>query len=84
MTASHDFLSANPVASRLFELVRLDAADVSRQIAMQSRGAEASDLASRWIEEHRGLVDIWLVQARMAAIDWGQSQPDGTGESDSP
>lgn len=84
VTASHDFLSANPVASRLFELVRLDAADVSRQIAMQSRGAEASDLASRWIEEHRGLVDIWLVQARMAAIDWGQSQPDGTGESDSP
>ena len=76
VTASREFLRANPAALRLFELVRLDPLDVSRQIAMQSRGADATELASRWIEEHRDLVDIWLVQARTAAAETDDSVPE--------
>lgn len=76
VTASNEFLRANPAAARLFELVRLDPLDVSRQIAMQSRGTDVAELASRWIAEHRGLVDIWLVQSRIAAIDPEESQPE--------
>lgn len=66
VTASDEFVEANPAAARLFELVRLDPFDVSRRIAMQSRGADVDDLASRWIAQHRDLVDIWLNQARIA------------------
>ena len=69
VTASDEFLKGNPAARRLFELVRLDPLDVSHRIAMQSRGAGPTELASRWIHEHRRLVDIWLVQSRIAASD---------------
>ena len=75
VTASREFLRANPAALRLFELVRLDPLDVSHQIAMQSRGAGADELASRWIEEHRRLVDIWLLQSRTAAAQGSDSPP---------
>ena len=76
VTASDEFLRTNPAARRLFELVRLDPLDVSRQIAMQSRGADVAELASRWVAEHRRLVDVWLAQSLIAAIVQEESQPE--------
>ncbi len=67
VVASADFLASNPAAARLLELIRLDPAVVSRRIALQSRGADVNDLVSRWIAQHRELVEIWLTQARVAA-----------------
>ena len=68
VTARNEFLDANPAAARLFRIVKLEQADVSYRIALQSGGANTADLVSRWIEEHRVLVDIWLAQARIAAL----------------
>lgn len=67
VTARNQFLDSNPAAARLFQIVKLEQADVSYRIALQSRGAATADLVSRWIEENRVLVDIWLAQARIAA-----------------
>ena len=69
VVASDEFLAANPAASRLFELVRLDPLEVSRQIAMQSRGADVDELVARWMEDHRVLVDIWIAQSLITASD---------------
>ena len=67
VTARNEFLEANPAAARLLKIVKLQRADVAYRIALHSGGAATADLVSRWIEEHRVLVDIWLARARIAA-----------------
>ena len=67
VAAGTSFLEANPAARRLFEVVELDPRDVSDQIRSQDLGQAPADLAARWIETNRSLVDTWLAAAREAA-----------------
>ena len=76
VTARKDFLEENPAAARLFELVKLEYPDVSHQFLEQSRGEDATRLASQWISDHRGLVDAWLAQARTAGAHQGDDAQD--------
>lgn len=72
IVANKDFLSSNPAAARLFELVEIDAHDIFAQNLRMRRGENtAADIekhAEQWIEAHQGEVDGWLSAARTAAI----------------
>lgn len=70
--ANKDFISKNPAAAKLFEVMSLPVADVSAQnLRMKDEGK--SDMtaamrdASSWIEAYRATYDEWLNAARAAA-----------------
>ncbi|MCE2513330.1 MAG: hypothetical protein J4F50_12465, partial [Acidimicrobiia bacterium] len=63
VTANNDFLSANPAARALFEVVRLSVIDVSLANLAQDGGASPTDLAVQWVADNRDLVDEWMVAA---------------------
>lgn len=69
--ANKEFLSENPAAARLFEVVRIPLEDVSamtaRIAAGESDDAAVDAIAAEWIEAHREQVDGWLEEARAAA-----------------
>ena len=71
IVANKDFLDENPAAGRLFELVRIDAADIFEQNLKMRRGENtAADIerhAEEWIEANQSVVDGWLGEARSAA-----------------
>ena len=67
VTANNDFLSANPAARALFEVVRLPVIDVSLANVAQNRGENPTDLAVQWIADNRDLVDEWVIAALAAA-----------------
>ncbi len=67
VTASNEFLEANPAAEALFEVVTLDVIEVSEQVVQQNDGAAPEDRAAAWIEDNRAQVDEWLDAARAAA-----------------
>ncbi len=67
VTARNGFLDANPAAKRLFEVVELPVTDVSLAALKLQQGADAADLAARWIADNRSLVDRWLAAALAAA-----------------
>ena len=66
-TARTEFLDANPAAAKLLELFQMDVLEVSLLNVEMADGADVGDLADRWIEENRDLVDGWLTEARAAA-----------------
>jgi glycine betaine/proline transport system substrate-binding protein len=67
VTASNEFLDANPAAKALFEAVVLDVIEVSEITVEQNDGATPEELAATWIEENPDKVDEWLSAARAAA-----------------
>ena len=67
ITANNDFLSANPAARALFEVVRLPVIDVSLANVAQDRGESPTDLAVQWLADNRDLVDEWIFFALAAA-----------------
>ena len=70
VVANNDFLAANPVAARLFELFTISPVDVALQNVRYSLGEDSeSDVrthAAAWIEGNRDLVNSWLLAARVA------------------
>lgn len=67
VTARNDFLANNPPAAKLFEIVTLNAVDVTLQILDQSENeADPTDLALQWISDNQAQVDAWLEEARAA------------------
>ena len=70
VTANNDFLTANPSAARLFELVQISVVDVALQNVLYDGGENTTDdvnrHASDWIAANRDAVDGWLADARGA------------------
>ena len=70
VVANNDFLAANPVAARLFELFTISPVDVALQNVRYSLGedseADVRAHAAAWIESNRDLVNSWLLAARVA------------------
>jgi glycine betaine/proline transport system substrate-binding protein len=67
VTASNDFLAANPAAEALLDAMKLSVLDVSLANVAQGAGATPEDLASEWIANNRDQVDAWLSTALAAA-----------------
>ena len=70
VVARNDFLTANPAAARLFELVTIPAIDISLHVLEFENGAnsepEVRAAADKWIADNRATVDSWLAAARAA------------------
>ena len=71
VVARSDFLSANPAAAKLFDLVTISPSDVS-QWALQYTGGNNTEVdiraaANRWIAGNRATADRWLAAALMAS-----------------
>lgn len=70
VTANNDFLSQNPAAAKLFELVSIPVLDVSRALLAQDADADAGEAlwlaATDWIAKNREIVDTWLSVASAA------------------
>ncbi len=70
VTANNDFLTANPSAARLFEVVQISVVDVALQNVLYDGGENTTDdvnrHASDWIADNRDTVDGWLADARSA------------------
>ena len=68
VTANNDFLTANPAAARLLELVQISVVDVALQNVLYDGGEDSTDDVNRhaadWIAENRDHVDQWLAEAR--------------------
>ncbi len=71
VVATNEFLSANPAAARLFELVTIPVIDIALQNLAYDGGANtAADVqaaAAEWIANNQADVDQWLAEARAAA-----------------
>jgi len=71
VVANNRFLSANPAARRLFELVTIDPQDIDRQNLLMRQGqntqADIERQAQLWIQTNRAQVDRWLGEARAVA-----------------
>ena len=71
VVASDEFLDANPVARRWFELVQIPIEDVNAE-SLRIRDGENTpeDIrrhAEEWVAQNRDQVDQWLEEARQAA-----------------
>lgn len=70
VTASNDFLAANPFVEALFPLMRPSVIDISILQVEQSNGdgseAEVESIAAGWIADNQDLVSSWLEEAAAA------------------
>ncbi len=70
VTASNDFLAANPFLEALFPLMRPSVIDISILQVEQSNGdgseAEVESIAAGWIADNQDLVSSWLEEAAAA------------------
>ena len=71
VVANIEFLSENPAAAELFELVEIPLADIAAQNELLAGGENSDEEirrhAQEWIEANRDIVDPWLEAARLAA-----------------
>lgn len=71
IAANKSFVTANPAAARLFELVNIPVNDISAQNLRMTEGERSSADIDRhvasWIKAHQKTYDGWLEQARVAA-----------------
>jgi len=71
VVANKEFISENPAAEKLFELVKIPLEDIANQNVKMFLGENSSEDIQRhakaWIEENQAAVDAWLNQARSAA-----------------
>ncbi len=71
VVASNEFLSANPAAAELFELVTIPVIDIALQNLAYGGGAnteaDVQAAADDWIAANRATVDEWLAAARSAS-----------------
>ena len=68
IVANKKFVSANPAAKRLFELIHIPVQDINAQNELLNNGEDSSkDIrrhAEKWIENHQDLFDSWVEEAR--------------------
>ncbi len=68
VVANSDFLSANPAAAKLLELVEIQVTAIALQILAYERGdnteADVQAAAEEWIAANRVTVNEWLAEAR--------------------
>ena len=70
VTASNDFLAANPFLEALFPLMRPSVIDISILQVEQANGdgseAEVESIAAGWIADNQDLVSSWLEEAAVS------------------
>ena len=70
VTANNEFLSANPSAKRLFELVSIPLADVNAQNKRVYDGENSNEAirghAEEWVAAHQAEFDAWIEEAAEA------------------
>ncbi|NET54694.1 MAG: glycine betaine/L-proline ABC transporter substrate-binding protein ProX [Symploca sp. SIO2E6] len=70
IVASQQFLSANPSAKHLFELMEISPEDMSAESLRIKEGEDRPEdirrHAEEWIERHQELFDSWVEQAKKA------------------
>ena len=66
-SARKDFLTENPAAAKLLEVMELNVVDVSLQIVEQDGGADIDDLVTQWIADNQDKVNAWIAEAMAAA-----------------
>ncbi len=68
--ANKEFLAANPVAKRWFELVQIPAEDINVESLYIKEGEDSPEdirrHAKEWVENHQELFDSWLEEAKKA------------------
>ena len=71
VVATNEFLSANPAAAKLFELVTIPVIDIALQNLAYGGGAnteaDVQEAAEDWIAANQATVDGWLAEARAAS-----------------
>ena len=71
VVANNQFLSNNPAAAKLFEVMAIPLDDILTQNNRMNNGEntdeDVNNHASEWIASNRFLFDSWLEQARQAA-----------------
>lgn len=71
VVANNEFLSANPAAAKLFELVSVPLEDVAEMTARINDGEDSDEdiqaMVEGWLSDHQSEVDGWLEEARAAA-----------------
>ena len=71
VVANNQFLKDNPAAAKLFEVMTIPLADISKQNNRMNAGENTQEdidsHADEWIALNRDLFDGWLAQARRAA-----------------
>jgi len=69
--ANKEFLAANPVAKRWFELVQIPAEDMNVESLYIKDGEDSPEdirrHAKEWVENNQGLFDSWLEEAKKVA-----------------
>ena len=72
IVANRDFLSQNPAAKKFFEVFSLPLADINQQNFYMEQGEKSQEQinihARDWIARNRDRWNIWLKQARAAAV----------------
>ena len=71
IVANTDFLQNNPAAAKLFEVMTIPLADISKQNRRMNAGGNPQEHidahTDEWIALNRDLFDCWLAKARQAA-----------------
>lgn len=68
--ANKEFLAANPVVKRWFELIEIPTADINIESLHIKEGEDSPEdirrHATQWVENHQELFDSWLEEAKKA------------------
>ncbi|MDY6805260.1 MAG: glycine betaine/L-proline ABC transporter substrate-binding protein ProX [Cyanobacteriota bacterium] len=76
VVANKEFLAANPIAKRWFELVQIPHEDVNKESMLINEGEDkAEDIrrhAEEWVEQNQEKFDGWIEEARKAAVSQGR------------
>lgn len=71
IVANQDFVTKNPAAGKLFELMKLPVADINAQNLRMSKGENKMSDVERhtngWIKAHQKTFDSWIAQALAAS-----------------
>ncbi|MDJ0661050.1 MAG: glycine betaine/L-proline ABC transporter substrate-binding protein ProX [Crocosphaera sp.] len=71
--ANKEFITANPAAKRLFELIKIPIEDVNAQQKLvregESNPKQIRRHAQQWVENNQELFDSWVEEARNSAIN---------------
>jgi glycine betaine/proline transport system substrate-binding protein len=72
VVANKEFLAANPIAKRWFELVQIPHEDVSKESMLINEGEDKPEdirrHAQEWVKENREKFDGWIEEAKKAAV----------------
>ena len=73
IVANKEFLAANPVAKRWFELVEIPTEDINQESLNIKEGEDSPEdirrHSEKWVEDHQDLFDSWIEEAKKAGDD---------------